>query len=141
MESAKKPPECHSCQHPTTFTYKQIDKKRVECFGMCSSCPHKAYLLEQTIQTIVCSSCNKSLSDCLSSKKVGCLDCYVAFKESLHGVFQKIHLSIFNKQSAPLTQDMQELESSLRNAVAAEMFEEAAKLRDLLRKLSLKEEV
>ena len=141
MDPTKKFPECHGCLEPVDVVFKQIEKKKIECYGLCSDCPHKKRLFEQSDNKLSCSTCKKTFDDCISSKKVGCIDCYISFKEGLFEHFKKVNVSEFTQGTAQKDHDIQELQTSLRLAVASELFEEAAKIRDLLKQLNVQESV
>jgi protein-arginine kinase activator protein McsA len=136
MGSFKKPSSCKGCNEPVSFSYKQIEKGKTSCYGLCSKCPLKQNLLDQKIETVSCSSCSKSLEDLQTSGTVGCLDCYTTFKETCHTLFKALNLSEFSPAEQNTKIDIQELQSSLQEAIAKELFEEAALIRDRLKKIT-----
>lgn len=136
MASSKKPNSCKGCNEPSSLTYKQIEKGKTICFSLCSKCPFKQHLLDQKMETISCSSCSKSLEDLQTSGTVGCVDCYTTFKETCHALFQALNLSEFSPSEQNTKVDIQELQSSLQQAIAKELFEEAAMIRDRLKQIT-----
>jgi len=81
-------------------------------------------------------SCSKSLEDLQTSGTVGCVDCYTTFKETCHTLFQALNLSEFSPLERNAKIDVQELQSSLQEAISKELFEEAAMLRDRLKQIT-----
>jgi protein arginine kinase activator len=83
------------------------------------------------------------LSDFKKTSRLGCPACYTAFAAELEPLLQGLHKSQSHAGKAPqgirLAHDIQEqadtLSRRLRAAIAAEQFEEAARLRDDLKTL------
>ena len=136
MTSFKKPTSCKGCNEPASISFKQIEKGKATCYGLCSKCPLRQTLLDQKTETLSCMSCSKSLEDLQTSGTVGCVDCYTTFKETCHTLFQALNLSEFSPLERNAKIDVQELQSSLQEAIAKELFEEAAMLRDRLKQIT-----
>ena len=94
--------------------------------------------------TVKCPCCNSSFTDIAQTGKVGCSQCYDTFREELLPYLNRLHGStehigrIPNK--APLAvrnenESMEDLRMKLGNLVAEEKFEEAAIVRDKIKKL------
>lgn len=102
-------------------------------------------------QAIVCSSCGLSFSEFEHTGRLGCAQCYRDFAQQLKPSLQKIHGRTQHAGRKPkafvpdpqdeLNQRMSELRRQMEEAVAAENFEEAARLRDELRALTETPEV
>jgi len=100
---------------------------------------------------IVCSSCGLSFAEFEHTGRLGCAQCYRDFAQQLKPSLQKIHGRTQHAGRKPkayvpdprdeLNQQMNELRKQMDEAVAAENFEEAARLRDELRTLSESPEV
>lgn len=93
-----------------------------------------------------CEACGTTLESFKKDGKLGCVNCYKVFEESISPVIKGIHMSmahtgkhpgervevqpgIENEEHAQQTQK-EELKIKLKEAVAVENFEEAARLRD-----------
>ena len=91
-----------------------------------------------------CEECGLSYAEFREKGKLGCGGCYAAFSEELDGLLEKIqgdsrHKGKQRKPTVPAgtvpVTGAAELEAQLKEAVAREQFEEAAKLRDELTRL------
>ncbi len=90
-----------------------------------------------------CPQCHMRLSDFKKTSRLGCPGCYEAFAVELAGLLLGLHKSQYHAGKAPsgtrLSHDIQEKASAvslkLKAAIAAEAFEEAARLRDELKQL------
>jgi len=90
-----------------------------------------------------CAACNYSFERFKKSSLLGCAVCYDAFRKELLGVFAKVqpgnkHIGKApNKHTEPSQTDheLATLKASLKAAIAAEEYEEAASLRDVIRGL------
>ena len=101
--------------------------------------------------SVVCSSCGLSYKEFEHTGRLGCAQCYRDFANQLKLSLQKIHGRTQHAGRRPkafvpdpqdeLNQRMNELRSQMDEAVAAENFEEAARLRDELRSLAEAREV
>lgn len=93
---------------------------------------------------IVCERCGISLSQFTKSGKLGCPNCYQAFREQLTPMLQQIHGRVQHAGRKPLDDEAAQrrrsvydrLTRQLEQAVAVEDFETAAVLRDQLRHLN-----
>lgn len=93
---------------------------------------------------IVCERCGTSLSQFTKSGKLGCPNCYQAFREQLTPMLQQIHGRVQHAGRKPLDDEAAQrrravydrLTRQLEQAVAVEDFETAAILRDQLRHLN-----
>lgn len=96
---------------------------------------------------IKCPSCGLTYSDFKKIGKLGCGQCYETFKSYLVPLFKRIHGSDMHlgkiphkKKKTPRLKkvDVEELKRRLRRAVELEEFEEAAKLRDEIKRYDRK---
>jgi len=93
-----------------------------------------------------CSSCGIDLATIKSIGRVGCANCYKDFKEALMPIIKAIHESGEHKGKIPpmssmdqkLEKEIRDLKYKLKEEVTVENFEEAAKLRDTIKKLQKK---
>ncbi len=108
-----------------------------------------ASMLGQTMQTgskipeKSCSCCGMAFSGIAESGKVGCSNCYNEFKNELMPYLKRIHGSTKHNGKIPGTKklvvvndenNIAVLKSKLAELVAAENYEEAAVIRDKIRK-------
>lgn len=101
--------------------------------------------------SVVCSSCGLSYQEFEHTGRLGCAQCYRDFADQLKPSLQKIHGRTQHAGRRPkayvpdpqdeLNQRVNELRKLMDEAVAAENFEEAARLRDELRSLTETREV
>lgn len=90
-----------------------------------------------------CPGCGMTFAEFKKSGRLGCGQCYKAFKEQLLPLFRKIHGSIHHVGKFPLSMEkdqtlgrrLDELKERLRRAVMLEEYEEAARIRDRIKTL------
>jgi len=99
-----------------------------------------------------CSNCGLSYQDFRRVGRLGCSECYSAFKDSLGVLLKRIHGSTEHlgrrpsastvsrklKSKAPKKSQLDTLREKLQKAITQEAFEEAAALRDKIRALEMK---
>ena len=85
-----------------------------------------------------CPVCNATFSDIANSGKVGCAECYNTFKAELLPYLKRVHGSTKHigkiPNDAPLN-EVSQLRNELNRLVAEENYEQAAIIRDKIRKL------
>ena len=97
-----------------------------------------------------CPNCELSYEDFKKIGKLGCSQCYTAFKRYLSSLLKKIHGSNKHVGKSPVkitsaVNDckksilLEELRRKLQKAIEAEEFEEAARLRDQIKELEKKQ--
>ena len=106
---------------------------------------------EEAAVAVKCPNCGLTYMDFKKIGRLGCGECYNVFRKYLapllkriHGSNQHIGKSIL-KTKTPLKSykkkaDLQELKSQLQKAIQGEVFEEAARLRDQIKKISSEQE-
>jgi len=90
-----------------------------------------------------CKACGMTYQEFSRTGKLGCAECYRYFLDQLEPVFRRIHGNTRHHGKLPrrlegaarTRREVQELRDRLRRAVEAENFEEAAALRDEIRRL------
>jgi len=99
-----------------------------------------------------CPECGLTYEDFRKSGRLGCGDCYTAFRPFLVPLLKHIHGSTQHVGRIPTTlsqrrkgrkpvqtpDELNQLKEQLKTAVVAEAFEEAARLRDQIRALETK---
>lgn len=96
---------------------------------------------------LVCSHCSMNYEDFKKFGRLGCSECYPAFKENLTVLLKKIHGSNRHLGKAPATMpqtgkkkgdSLRDLREQLNEAIMQEDFEKAAEIRDKIRELETK---
>lgn len=96
--------------------------------------------------TAACPLCAMSFSDFREKGRLGCSTCYETFKDQLMPLFRKIHGSTQHTGKIPSSvgdtlmkqRQKEELENRLARAVKLEEYEEAARIRDKLKRFRSK---
>ena len=88
-----------------------------------------------------CPTCGLSESELRRTGRVGCPDCYTAFSDVLNPYVHKIHGATQHIGAAPATPEqpaadpIETLRSQLKAAIENEEYEQAARLRDEIRRM------
>lgn len=93
-----------------------------------------------------CEKCGSTFNDIVKSGKIGCSDCYKTFYDKLLPSFERIHGRTHHEgKTANQTPEIKklnktdELKAKLEKAVSEQNYEEAAKLRDEIKKIESEE--
>jgi protein arginine kinase activator len=100
---------------------------------------------------VKCPNCNLSYADFKKIGRLGCGGCYVVFRKYLAPLLKRIHGSNQHAGKAALKEknisrparkmaDLGDLKAELQKAIQNENFEEAARLRDQIKKISLEQD-
>lgn len=96
-----------------------------------------------------CPNCGITYDDFKKYGRLGCSECYVAFRENLNVLLKKIHGSIHHLGKSPTRipqaekghiDNLRHLRDLLEQAILSEDYEKAAELRDKIRELEKKED-
>jgi protein arginine kinase activator len=98
---------------------------------------------EERVGHVQCPSCGLLYSQFRETGRVGCAECYNAFKFQLRPLLRRIHGSVDSKAKHPVrsggdvsrARHLQRLHDELQRLVEHEEFERAAAVRDQIRKL------
>jgi len=97
-----------------------------------------------------CQACGLTYADFKKMGRLGCGECYDTFRKYLAPLLKRIHGSNQHMGKTPLKTkaagtkpgrkkaDLQELKNKLQEAIQREAFEEAARLRDLIKEIESK---
>jgi protein arginine kinase activator len=99
---------------------------------------------DKEMVSVKCKKCGLTFTDFKKIGRLGCSECYNAFRKYLAPLLKRIHGSSVHMGKRPLTvegvtpkkdkeSDLSLLRQRLQKAVEAEEFEEAASLRDQIR--------
>jgi len=99
------------------------------------------------VQAVKCPNCSLTFSDFKKIGRLGCGECYNAFRRYIGPLLKRIHGSIQHTGKSPIKtgrsakkkNDIQELRNRLNSAIETEAFEEAARIRDQIKELEKKE--
>lgn len=98
-------------------------------------------------KTITCPKCKMTSKEFSESGRLGCEECYAAFASMLSPLIKRVHRSMHHVGKKPSRiskrdqsiYDLRILQDRLRKSVEQEEFEEAAHIRDQIRKLEIKQ--
>jgi len=96
-----------------------------------------------------CEICNMSFQDFQRTGKLGCGKCYETFFNELAPVIARIHGNVENKGKMPKKilikgekeHQLELLRKELKDAISGEEYEEAAKIRDIIREIEAKNNI
>ena len=103
----------------------------------------------EEIPAKACPSCGMTYDDFRKVGRLGCAECYLTFKRSLGGLLKRIHGSPLHLGKSPVRllkaakgakTELLDLKRKLERAIDEEEFEEAARLRDQIRRLEQQEQ-
>ena len=154
--------KCQFCSNPATVHLTDIVNQQKKELHLCQSCAEKQQLIKHQelnlpaiLQSLIgqhlgptdelarltCPACGIKYMEFRAQGRLGCPHDYQVFRTGLEPLLQRIHRSARHIGKAPrrLTDpavhaELVELRRQLQTAVTAEAYEEAARLRDLLRK-------
>ncbi|MDD5129658.1 MAG: UvrB/UvrC motif-containing protein [Candidatus Omnitrophica bacterium] len=163
---------CDICgKNPATVHLTEIIDEQMNELHLCEDCArHKSAAMEQQFGlsdllagmadfekpssdkeeepvTIKCPACGLTYADFKKIGRLGCGECFNAFRKYLAPLLKRIHGSNQhvgkNPAKAKITlkpnkkkSGLQELKDQLQKAIQQEAFEEAARLRDQIKKMS-----
>lgn len=98
-------------------------------------------------EVIACPSCSFTFSKFLSLGKFGCSSCYEVFGSQLDEIFKRLHngntehtgkIPASYGNTLKIKKEIDQLRNQMKSSIETENFEEAARLRDEVRSLSLR---
>lgn len=100
----------------------------------------------EAMSAIKCPACGFTYQDFKKVGRLGCGDCYEAFKKQLDPLLKRIHganrhigkVSLMAGKTIKKDRTLQEMKMQLEKAITSEEFETAAKIRDKIRALENK---
>jgi protein arginine kinase activator len=106
---------------------------------------------EEGLVNLKCPSCGLTYADFKKIGRLGCGECYNVFRKYLAPLLKRIHGSNQHVGKSPLKIkttvrvskkkiDLADLKQQLQKAIQSEAFEDAARLRDLIKKISEEKE-
>ena len=165
---------CDVCKkNPATVHLTEIIDEQMNELHLCEDCArHKSAAMEQQFGlsdllagmadfekpnkdeenvAIKCPNCNLTYADFKKIGRLGCGECYNAFRKYLAPLLKRIHGSNQHVGKSPLKDknipkpgrkktDAEDLKVELQKSIQREDFEEAARLRDQIRAIEAKKE-
>jgi protein arginine kinase activator len=153
-----KPEQCGHCHKPATIHITQIINGQMHKIDLCEDCPHKqsvtdpeAFSLTDFLlkpqgllvprEQVKCEHCGFTPAEFKKLGRFGCPHCYESFKGMLRPMLSNMHKGLQHQGKVPhrvlnrLSHRMElgSLRKALEVAVRSENYEEAARLRDILR--------
>jgi protein arginine kinase activator len=155
--------KCQSCANPATVHLTDIIQGTKKELHLCQACAEEQQLIKQQelnlpaiLQTLIgqhvgpltdelarltCPACGIKYMEFRAEGRLGCPNDYEVFRAGLEPLLQRIHRSGRHVGKAPRSgrlssachAEFVKLRGQLRAAVESELYEEAARLRDLLR--------
>ena len=155
--------KCQSCPNPATVHLTDIVNGHKKELHLCQACAEKQQLIKNQdlnlsviLQTVIgqhlghpgdelarltCPACGIKYMEFRAEGRLGCPHDYVVFRAGLEPLIRKIHRAGRHVGKVPRHGPRRDawqaevvgLRQQLRKAVEAEAYEEAARLRDLLR--------
>jgi protein arginine kinase activator len=155
---------CEKCKkNKATVRYTEVVDNKVIKMNLCEECAKKKGVTVQapfTISNLLaglaelglrpevdvrkkCPGCGLSYDGFQRTGRLGCARCYEVFEGNLRPLLETIHRSAMHVGKTPVkaraqkkdVEKLEDLENRLRNAVAQEEYEEAARLRDEIQAL------
>jgi len=103
-----------------------------------------------TVKKLTCDVCGMSYDEFIDGGRIGCINCYNVFEPKLDAILKNIHGSSAHKgrslnsakcnkpekiKEVPQNNELEKLKNKLKELVKEEKYEEAAKVRDEIKKL------
>lgn len=155
--------KCQLCSNPATVHLTDIVNNQKKELHLCASCAENQQFLKQQdlnlpaiLQTLIgqhlgqqtdalsrltCPACGIKYMEFRAQGRLGCPHDYAVFREGLEPLLSRIHRSSRHVGKSPRNlvsperpAELVELRRRLQAAIEAEAYEEAARLRDLLRR-------
>lgn len=129
---------CEECAEEKGFGFPYLPPSFPDILNFFSSIFKKeGEILEDTR----CGGCGIGLSEFQKKGMLGCADCFSFFKQPLLSLLKQIHGSTVHigryppgyKEIAEKEKRIEELKDKLKKAIASENYEEAARIRDMIK--------
>jgi protein arginine kinase activator len=154
--------KCQICSKPATVHLTDIVNNKKRELHLCEKCARERNLIPQqpgpqidlkallnllmhpfpqagqaseegTTVGFVCEICGLTLAEFKAQGRLGCQHDYEALRLALEPLLERIHRSVTHAGKAPRAIRVREWRKQMQKAVAAEDYEEAARLRDMIR--------
>lgn len=152
--------KCELCDAKATVYYSQLIDGQMKKICLCESCaenkgitdpsafsmvdiimdkePQQAAVSAMPMNLESCDNCGFTLADFKKVGRLGCSHCYTVFRGEVEGMLEKMHRGTKHVGRVPegmmdaleKKQNLESLKQKLEDAISAEHYEDAAKLRD-----------
>lgn len=148
-----------------TIHFKQVINNQAQAIHLCEECAEeKGFGLpnlpqsfpglleffssmfkgEQGTPDVRCSGCGMELREFQKKGRLGCSNCFSAFKQPLLSLLKQMHGSNVHvgryppaaKETAQKEKKIEELKKELKKVIASENYEEAARIRDMIKTMA-----
>jgi len=153
--------KCNSCDNPATVHLTQIVNNQIHKVDLCEECAKDKGVADPGgfsmsdmfsgaldsapghEKELTCPACGSTHADFRRNGRFGCATCYESFKSILEETLDGMHSGLHHRGKVPQIMlgrlesqvEIERIERSLNDAVAAENYEEAARFRDQLSSL------
>lgn len=159
---------CDKCGKPSVYRSTYIVNGRSQTTNLCGDCaikegvfntnsslfedmfsPFFGFMPFEKVSDITCPVCKTTLKQFKTSGKLGCPNCYDAFREEIKNLLSKISKNTTHKQQSlakptatkqTKAEKIEELRKEMAKAVKEERYEDAGKLKKQIQKLEAKDE-
>jgi protein arginine kinase activator len=155
--------KCQSCAAPATVHLTEIVNGKKKEIHLCRACAEKKEILKKQelninaiLQTVIgqhvgaptdelarltCPACGIKYMEFKAEGRLGCPHDYTVFRDALIPLLERIHRATAHRGKVPpnatrhaaVQAELRDLRQELRRAVEAEAYEEAARLRDMIK--------
>ncbi len=162
--------KCQTCDLPATVHLTEIVGGKKRELHLCQACAEKKEILKQQelnlsaiLQNVIgqhvgapadelarltCPACGIKYMEFKAEGRLGCPHDYTVFRGALLPLLERIHRGTRHRgkippratQHAAVQAELRDLRQALRRAVDAEAYEEAARLRDLIKQKEVVDE-
>jgi protein arginine kinase activator len=120
---------------------------KIKEYHLCAACaskkggiPYPVVKREKEAKDIKCSECGFAYSEFTQVGKLGCAECYNAFREKIKPLLVRIHdgsqhsgkILIKDERVITVKRNIRQLRKELKKALEREAYEKAARLKDEL---------
>lgn len=157
--------KCQICDGPATVTVTETVNKKKRELHLCERCARERNLIPEppgpqlNLKALLgllmhhpfqagpraaeapapaaCEVCGLTLAEFRAGGRLGCQHDYEALRPALEPLLERVHRAAAHAGKAPRAVRAAEWKRQMQKAVAAEDYEEAARLRDLIRKAEM----
>jgi len=142
--------ELHLCEECAREKSAQMEQKFGLSDLLAGMVDFEKVSADKEAESSQCPVCKLSYADFKKIGRLGCANCYVAFRNFLGPLLKRIHGSSQHLGKVPVKttakvsrkrSNLQELRQKLQKAIESEAFEDAARLRDQIKEMESKEAV
>jgi protein arginine kinase activator len=156
--------KCQICDNPATVHLSEVVNKKKRELHLCEKCARERNLIPEPpgpqldLKALLnllmhpfpkaggdlddagppvgfaCEICGMTLAEFKAEGRLGCQHDYEALRPTLEPLLERIHRATAHAGKAPRDVRIREWRKQMQKAVAAEDYEEAARLRDLIRR-------